>query len=332
MKKLKVAVIGAGAMGKNHARVYSGMDNVELVAVCDSSEDAGKPIADSCNAKYYSDCKKMLDEEKLDAVSVCVPTKFHREAAIDVLRKKINVLVEKPIASTMEEAREIISEAEKNKVKLMIGHIERFNPVVIELKKRIEKNELGKIYKVHCVRMGPSAQRIYDVGVVIDLAIHEIDTLKYLVSSKIKRVFAETARKVHSTHEDLLIATLRFENDILGVINANWLTPKKTREITITGEKGMFVADYLNQQLFFYENDFVRKNVNYDSYSMTVLEGKKVEIEINKSEPLRNELESFAECILKNKAPLITGQEGMRALEIAQKLLESAKANEVISL
>ncbi len=332
MHKLKAAVIGTGAMGKNHARVYSEMGNVKLVAVCDPDKKICQEIAKSYKTKYYSNHKELLKKENLEAASICVPTGFHKEIACDFIKNNVNVLVEKPIASTLEEAKEIIEIAEKNKVKLMIGHIERFNPVVMELKKRIKRNELGKIYKVHCTRMGPSVRRITDVGVIIDLAIHEIDILKYIISSKIKRIYAETAQRIHSTHEDLLIGTIRFENDVLGVINANWVTPRKFREITITGEKGMFVANYLTQDLDFYENDFVRKNVNYQNFSMTVIEGRKISIKVKKSEPLRNELESFANCIIKNKKPEVTGKDGLEALEIAHKFIESAKQNKVVEL
>ena len=332
MDKLKVAVIGTGAMGKNHARVYSEISNADLVAVCDSNKETAKSIADKHKIDYYTNYKEMLNNERIEAVSVCVPTEFHKKVATDVIKNKVNVLVEKPIAATVNEAKEIISEAEKNKVKLMIGHIERFNPVVIELKRRIRNNKLGNIYNVHCARMGPTAQRITDVGVIIDLAIHEIDVLKYLINSKIKRIYAETAQKIHSTHEDLLIGTIRFENNILGVINSNWLTPKIVREISVAGEKGMFVADYFKQELFFYENEFVKKKLRHKFYSMMVLEGKKTAIKIKNSEPLKNELIAFADCCLNDKKVPITGEDGLEALYVAKKFIESSKKNEVVTL
>jgi len=332
MDKLNVAVVGIGAMGKNHARVCSSIKNVNLVAVCDTNENTAKEISEKYNTKCYLDCKRMLAKEIVDAVSVCVPTKLHKEVAIGIIKKGINVLVEKPIATTVSEAKEIINEAKKKNVKLMIGHIERFNPVVIELKKRIMRNELGKIYKVHSVRLSQFPKRVIDVGVIVDLAIHEIDILKYLVDSKIKRVFAETAQRIHSLHEDLLIGTIRFENSILGVINANWLTPKKVREITVTGEKGMFVANYLSQELYFYEKEFAQKSVDYNKKFIYGSEGKKTKIKIINSEPLKNELISFVDCIRKNKEPLVTGQDGLEALDIAQKLKQSAKENRVISI
>jgi len=332
MDKLNVGIIGVGAMGKSHARVYSKMKNVKLIAVCDCNKEAVRNIADKYNTNYYLTYKDMLKKEKLDAVSVCVPTKLHKKAAIDVIRSNINVLVEKPIATSVQEAQEIIRESNKNNVKLMVGHIERFNPVVMELKRRIERNELGKIYKVHCVRLSPFPKRIVDVGVIVDLAIHEVDILQYLIKSKIKRIYAETAQRIHSTHEDLLIGTIRFENGILGVINANWLTPKKIRELTVTGEKGMFVANYLTQELHFYENEYLRNGSDYNGNFMNVIEGRMIKIKIKNQEPLANELQAFIMSILKNNLPPITGKEGLDALNIAHKFIESSKKNMVVVL
>lgn len=330
--KTKVAVIGIGVMGKNHVRVYSDMSNVDMVAICDIDEETAKQVADLYKTNYYSNYKKMLENEKIDAMSICVPTKLHNQIAIEGIKKGINILIEKPIATTIEEAKEMINQAEKKNVKLMVGHIERFNPVVVELKKRIKNNELGKILNVHCERLSLFPQRIIDVGVTIDLAIHEIDILKYLIDSKIKRVYAETAQRFHSSHEDLLIGTIRFENNILGIINANWLTPKKVREIRITGEKGMFVANYLTQELCFYEKEFASREVDYNKSFIIGKEGKKIKIKVEKKEPLKNEIEAFIECVQKNTVPIVAGKDGLDALYIAQKFLESSKRNEVIDL
>ncbi len=332
MGKINVAVIGAGSMGKNHARIYSGINDVNLAAVCDPNEEYGKEVAEKYSAKYYSDYREMLKKEKIDAVSICVPTKLHKQVALDAIKSKINVLVEKPIAATIEEAKEIIDEAKKSNVKLMVGHIERFNPVVAELKKRIENNELGKVLQVHCERLSLFPQRIIDVGVIVDLAIHEIDILRYLIGSKIKRVYAETAQRFHSSNEDLMIGTIRFENNVLGVINANWLTPKKVRQIKVTGEKGMFSANYITQELYFYEKQFASKYSDYESRFKMGTEGKKIKISVKPSEPLKNELEAFIECIKDDKEPTVAGKDGMEALDIAQKFLESSKTNKVIEL
>lgn len=331
MNTVNVAVIGAGIMGSNHARVYSDLSHANLTAVCDANNEIAKKIADRYKISCYIDYKEMLQKEKIDAVSVCVPTKIHKEVAVYCIKKNIHVLIEKPIAATIKDAHEIINEAGNHNAKLMVGHIEIFNPVIAELKKRIDSNELGKIFKVHCVRQSLFPKRVIDIGVIIDLAIHEIYILKYLIGSDIKRIYAETAQRVHSGHEDLLIGMLRFQNDILGVINANWLTPKKIREITVTGEKGMLVANYLTQELYFYEREYVKGAVDFSNIG-NPMEGKKTRIDIKTTEPLLNELTSFVECIQENKEPKVSGKAGLDALFVAQKFLESAKNNKVVNV
>ena len=330
MDKLKVAVIGAGAMGRSHARVYSDMPNVELVSICDKDRRVASEIAKKYNAKPFTDYKQI--DEKLDAVSVCVPTKLHRDVALFFIKKGVNVLVEKPIASSLEEAKILIEAAKKNNVKLMVGHVERFNPVVTEIKKRIKNNELGKIYSIITFRFSPFPHRVIDVGVTTDLAVHDIDIVMYINDAKIKRVYAETGQRIHASHEDMLNALVKFENNVTGAINTNWLTPKKVRELNVTGEKGMFIAEYLKQDLYFYKNEFAEKNFGYPKGIKSVIEGDMVKIKISNKEPLLAELEEFADCIIKGRKPMVSGEDGLKVLEIAAKMLEAAKTNKVVFL
>src|SRR3989344_3047055 len=250
---IKVGVIGIGSMGQNHASVYFHHPEAELVAVADPNESFCKKVCDTYNTKCYSDYRDMLARENIDAVSIAVPTKFHRDVAMHALRLGKHVLLEKPIASTEEEAREIIACARKHNVKLMVGHIERFNPAVIELKKRL--HELGEIYKIDVQRIGPFPARITDVGVIVDLSVHDLDVIGYILGSKPSRVYAETQKRLHPHHEDSVTALLRYENDILAVLNVNYLSPTKMRQLRVFGKKGMFLVNYLNQELFFYENN-----------------------------------------------------------------------------
>jgi predicted dehydrogenase len=327
-KLLNVAVIGVGAMGKNHARVYSDIDNVYLVAVADTNESNAKNIAKKYGCKSYKDYKEMLENEKLDIVSIVVPTNLHKKVALDVIEKGINVLLEKPIASTIKEGKEIIAFAKKKNVKLMIGHIERFNPAVTELKKRLANNELGNIFKIDINRLGPFPSRISDVGVIIDLAVHDLDILRYLTGSEIKRVHAEAARQIHSSNEDLVKALIRLENDVLCTLSIDWLTPTKIRKLYITGKKGMFVVDYFNQNLYFYENAILNdKKLNYSDIIRGVLEGKMTKFFVNKKEPLLVEIEHFVNCVLGKKEPLVKGEDGLKALELAQMLVRSSEKN-----
>lgn len=330
MGKLKVGVIGAGAMGRSHARVYSDMDKVELMAVCDKDKKTANEIAKKYNANPFTDYKKI--DKSLDAVSVCVPTKLHKDVALFFINRGVNVLVEKPIASSMEEAKILIEAAKKNDVKLMVGHVERFNPVIAEIKKRIESNELGKIYSISTFRFSPFPHRVIDVGVTTDLAVHDIDIVMYLNDAKINRIYAEIGQRIHSSHEDMLNAIIKFDNNVTGTISTNWLTPKKVRELNVTGEKGMFIAEYLTQDLYFYKNQFAEKNFDYSKGIKSVIEGDMVKIKISSKEPLLAELEEFADCIIKGRKPMVSGEDGLKVLEIASKMLEAAKTNKVMFL
>jgi len=330
MNKLNIAVIGTGAMGKSHARIYSDMDKVELVAVCDKDEKTVNEIAKKYNTKPFTDYKDI--NEDLDAVSVCVPTKLHKDITLFFIKKGVNVIVEKPIANNIEEAKKITEAAKENNVKLMVGHIERFNPVVAEIKKRLDNNELGKIYSINTFRFSPFPHRIIDVGVTTDLAVHDIDIIMYLNKAKIDRIYAETGQRIHANHEDMLNALIKFENNTTGIINTNWLTPKKVRELYVTGEKGMFVAKYLTQDLYFYKNEFTENNVDYSKGVTSVIEGDMVKIKINNKEPLLAELEEFTDCIIEDRKPIVSGEDGLKVLEVASKMLEAAKNSKVIFL
>jgi len=323
---LNAAVIGVGSMGKNHARVYSDLSNVNLVAVADNSKENAIRVSRKYGCKYYTDYKKMLENENIDLVSIAVPTKMHKMVAFDVIEKEINVLIEKPIASTVMEGKEIIKLAEKNKVKIMIGHIERFNPAIIELKKRIDAGELGRIFKIDVNRIGPFPSRIRDVGVVIDLAVHDLDIMRYLTSSEVSRMYAETESKINTDYEDLLSALIKFNNGVICSLNINWLTPAKIRKLYITGEKGMFVANYLTQNLYFYENDEINNHFEYADIMRGVSEGRMIKFNIKKKEPLLAEIEHFVDCVENDKEPLIKGEDGLIALELAQRLINPGRS------
>lgn len=203
-------------MGANHARVLSNLGSANLVAVADVNDEHGRKIANEYNATFYQDYKEMLDKENIQAVCIAVPTKFHKETTLHAVAKGKHVLLEKPIANSEEEAKEIIKAANKNNVKLMIGHIERFNPVIVELKKRLD--ELGDIYKIDVQRIGPFPGRVQDVGVIIDLSVHDIDIIQYLTRSEIKRVYAETQQRLHPNCEDSVTALIKYQNGVFIIL------------------------------------------------------------------------------------------------------------------
>jgi len=320
-KNLRAGVIGTGIMGNNHIRVYSDTKGVDLVAVADTDKDKHGDLKERYAINPYSDYKKMISEEKLDVVSIAVPTSLHQEVAMNVMNKGINVLLEKPISLSLEEADKIIKCAKDNRVKLMIGHIERFNPAVLELKRRIDAGELGKVYKVDVNRVGPIPQRIMDAGVTTDLAVHDIDIMRFLTDSEPERIYAEVEQRIHSKKEDLLAGVIRFRNKTICYLNVNWLTPTRIRKMYITGERGMFVIDYMDQKLFFYEN---ASQESIENRGELIREGNMTRFRIDKKEPLRNEIEHFIECVKENREPLVSGEDGKKAVEIALKLIESA--------
>jgi len=328
---LKVAVIGVGSMGRNHARVYSEIPDVDLVGIADADEIAAKSVSQRYGGQSYTDYVQLLDEQKPDAVTIAVPTVEHLEVALNVLQHGIHLLVEKPIAFNVEEGELIIAAAKQADVRLMIGHIERFNPAVIALKDQLDKGELGRVFQLDARRQGPFPARIKDVGVVIDLAVHDLDVMRYVTGTEVIRVYAETERRIHSSREDLLTGLVRFEDGIVGTLTINWLTPTKIRELYVTGERGMFRVDYLPQDLYFYENATAYGG-DWETLRMLrgVSEGRMIRHVVVKREPLRNEQEAFLAAVRGEAQVPVTGEDGLRVLELAHAVVTSGQEHRAV--
>ena len=329
---IKAAVIGVGSMGKNHARIYDALEGVALVAVSDIDTKSARAAASRYRARYYADHATMLDQEKPDLVSVAVPTGLHHQVALDVIERGLDLLVEKPIADTVANAKEIIERAQAQGVQFMVGHVERFNPAVCELKRRLEDGQLGKMFQIHARRLGPFPHRIRDVGVVIDLATHDLDVMCHLTEADVVRVYAETEQEIHTLHEDSLSGLMRFQNGVVGVLDVNWLTPTKVRELYVTGEKGMFMVNYLTQDLYLYENEYVGSDWDRLGMLKGIGEGNMIKLRIGKREPLRAELEAFAQSVEEGGPPPVTGEDGIRALTLAQAMVESGRQHTAIEI
>lgn len=329
---LRAGVIGVGSIGQHHARNYNSLDNVELVAVADPDEGRRNEIARRFKTTTYADYRAMLTGERLDLVSIAVPTVLHHQVALDALEKNIHVLIEKPIASTIDEAVGLIQKARERELVLTVGHIERYNPAVRELKKRLESGELGRIFQLHARRLSPFPKYIRDVGVVMDLATHELDIMWYLIKSEIQHIFAETRQNIHKQHEDMLLGILNFENGVVGVLDINWLTPTKVRELWVTGEAGLFHVDYISQDLYFYENSETSEQWDAMALFKGVGEGNVLKYKINKEEPMAAELRDFARVVETGGTPTITGMDGLRALGLAKLLIQSAQERSVIGV
>ena len=211
-------------------------------------------LVESLGLKTFTDYKEMLATVRPEAVSVAVPTALHEEVATAVMEAGAHVLVEKPIAATIEEGLRLIEKAKFLGRLLMVGHIVRFNPAIQALKRKLDAGELGRIFQIVCRRTGPFPARIRDVGVVIDLAPHDVDVMRFLTGQEVTRVFAETEQRIHTEHEDMLLGLMRFADGTKGCLEINWLTPTKIREVIVLGERGMYRVDDLTQDLYFYEN------------------------------------------------------------------------------
>jgi UDP-N-acetylglucosamine 3-dehydrogenase len=298
---LRVGVVGVGTMGQHHVRVYTEIDNCELVGIFDKDAERAKEIASKYGTKTFGSLEDLIKIHP-DAVSIAVPTSLHKEVAIKFLKEGIACLIEKPISATIEDAQEIIDAAEESGTVLMVGHIERFNPAVLKLKDLITKGELGNVLVLSARRVGPQAPRIMDVGIIIDLATHDIDVVRFLIGREPKEIYARYG-SYHWHKEDYALILLDFEKTI-ACIEANWFTPYKVRTLIATGTNAIANLNYIDQTI----------EINSSKVRQIV--------EVNKKEPLKVELEHFIECVREGKRPLVDGYEGLKNLKIAITALE----------
>ena len=324
---INVAVIGIGNMGKHHVRNYSSLGNVNLVAVCDLDEERGKEIALKFSCKYYKNYDEMFDKEDIDAVTIAVPTKFHKEVTLNVLSKGKHVLLEKPISDNVKDAEEIIEKAKEKNLKFMIGHIERFNPAVVKLKELINQGRLGKVISIIARRVGPFPPQIKGSSIIIDSAVHDIDVMNYLLDKKPTSVlsYGNCTTLDNLNNEDCAEILLRYL-DVSGFIQVNWVTPIKIRNLSVTGTLGYAELDYITQKLVVYEN---HKSREFSDFSDVVefAQHSKKEINIENEEPLSIELKSFVGCIENDINPLVGGEDGLTTLKIAIEAINNLNKN-----
>ena len=318
--RVRIAVIGTGSMGANHARVLAELPDAELVAVADADESRARAAAHG--AQTYRDDRALLGDEQLDAVTIAVPTRLHLEAGLACIERGVAVLMEKPIGADVDEGERLREAAESRGVALMVGHVERFNPALQELKRRLDAGELGRVLELRARRVGPFFERERDVGVVQDLATHDIDVFRYLLGCEVEQAQAETIRGIRTEFEDALTGTLRFENGAVGALDVNWLTPIKVREIAVLGERGLFVADELRQELRFFES------AEAAAEAQAVL----VSFPGAGEAPLRAELAAFLRVARGEAPPPVSAADGIAALRVAEALLESARRGEAVRL
>lgn len=308
---VSAAVIGIGVMGEHHARVFYDLPGIELVGLCDINPKIVQAISQKNNIPVFVDYQEMLDKLKPQIVSVTVPASLHEEVTIAALKSGAHVIVEKPLATTVESGIRMISLARRLNRKLMVGHIERFNPIIQTIKDQGIFHLVGDPYQVIFRRTLPYPSRIYDIGLVLDTAIHDIDISCFLIGQSPTHAFASINYHLHNSYEDTLLGLLSYQNGCEVVLDVNWISPLKTREILIYGENGLVHANLLAKNITFFQSNT-----------------KKL-IPFNDHDPLQMELKSFVQSVQNDEAPAISPLESLSAVYLALTLLKSSKERAV---
>ncbi len=303
MERVKCGVIGTGSLGQHHARIYAALENVELVGIVDSDPARAREIADKHGTRVFGTAEELA--ENCEAISIVVPTDLHAEVAIPILNKGVNLLIEKPICATIEQAKEVLNAAKENNRLVQVGHIEHFNPVMSYLEEHVR----NPLY-ITADRLAPFNLRGTEVGVVLDLMIHDIGIIQQLVKSPIKRVDS-VGVSVLSGKEDIANARIQFSNGCVANINTSRVSTKKIREIRVFQSDGYLSLNFMEQS-----GHLVRK----EGLSLS-----KEAIPIEKDEPLKLELSAFIACVREQRSPKVSGQEGASALEVALMITEQIR-------
>ena len=301
---LKIGVAGAGVMGRNHARVLSELRDVELTTIFDPDAVTAEGVAEAYGATAVTTAQAFV-AAGLDAAVIATPNRFHAELGVALLNAGVHVLVEKPIAATTADAQAMIDAAKANNRVLMVGHVERFNPAVDTVKRAIDGDE---IISIQITRVGPFPPRMGEVGVVIDLAVHDIDIIRHLTGSEVAEVQPQLAR-TKADREDTALLQFRLENGVIAHITTNWVTPYKTRTLQVATQNKFVVADLMTRQVTEYFGQ--QPDGSYSTRG----------VHSWPNEPLKKELESFAHAIRTGEPPAVTGEDGMRNLEVALRCL-----------
>jgi predicted dehydrogenase len=327
---LRAGLIGLGAMGRNHARVLGGLDGVELVAVADPG---GDPNGWGQRLPVLPDVAALL-ERQLDYAVVACPTGFHVEVGLALAEAGVAALIEKPLAHTTAGALTLVEAFESRGLVAGVGHIERYNPALQQLRARLEHGELGEVYQVQTRRQGPFPHRIADVGVVMDLATHDIDLTAWVSGQEYAEVAAQTFHKSGRPHEDMVAITARLSDGAIANHLVNWLSPFKERFTMVTGTRGSFVADTLTADLTFHANGATETAWEALRAFRGVAEGDSTRFAFPKREPLLVEHERFRDAVLSGETSgnIVSLRQGLRTVEVADAVLTAATGSRTVSL
>ncbi len=330
-KNLRAGLVGLGMMGRHHARILGSLDGVDLVAVSD-------PMGDPHGVAGGREVLKSVDDlikTGVDYAMVAAPTAFHEELALKLADAGVHALIEKPLAVDAPAAQRITDAFTKAGLVGAVGHIERYNPALQQLRARLDNGDLGSVYQITTRRQGPFPARIADVGVIKDLATHDIDSTAWVSRSAYVSVSARTAHKSGRPHEDMVAAVCDLANGVITNHLVNWLTPFKERLTIVTGERGALVADTLTADLTFYANASIATEWDSVAAFRGVSEGDVIRYAFAKPEPLRVEHESFRDAVLGKPGAtdrIVTMEQGLATVAVASAMLESAQRKETIKL
>ena len=320
MAVLRAGLLGVGMMGRHHARVLRELDGVELVAIADPG---GDPHGVAGALEVLPDIEALI-AAGIDIAVVAVPTRFHEDAALKLAAAGVHTLVEKPIADSIDAGQRMVDAFANAGLVGAVGHIERFNPALQEMRRRIEAGDLGAVYQIQTRRQGPFPARIADVGVAKDLASHDVDLTAWVAQSDYATVFAQTTFKSGREYEDMIAITGRLESGVIVNHLVNWLSPMKERLTVVTGEKGAFIADTSTGDLTFFANGTVPLEWESMTAFRGVSEGDVTRYAFAKREPLRVEQEAFRDAVLGKPSDVVTMEQGQRTLAVVEAALDSA--------
>lgn len=331
---IRGAVVGLGVMGRHHLRVLGSFRQAGVAVTAVVDPDGGRrdsALQTLINCRGYSSFADALANEQLDFVCVATPIEFLAEVSSQALQRRVHVLVEKPMAPSLSSGHDLMVRAEGIDRVMMVGLVERFNPAVRALKDKLSAGTAGRILHMQARRLSPFPKRALTPGVALDLSIHDIDVMRYLTDAEVVRVSAETTTVGDHTPEDVVCAALRFTDGETGLLETNWISPVKVRQLSVTCEQGMFVVDYLSQDLTFYEHP--TKPTVWDSLRglRGGGEGDMIRYAIERWEPLRVEWEAFFSAALDGAPVTATAMDGCAALSVAESIRRSGAEHVTVS-
>jgi UDP-N-acetylglucosamine 3-dehydrogenase len=333
MSDLAIGIVGLGRMGTYHLETWEHVEGADVVAVAEPDANLAHERIGRRPIAHFESHRDLVSRSDIDAICITAPSAQHANIALDAIAAGKHVLVEKPIATTLEDGLRMTAAARAAGVKLMVGHVERFNPAVGKLKELIADGRIGRVFRAHATRVGPMPLRIQDAGVAIDLATHDLDIMQFVLGRDISRIYAEGAQLSHPTQEDMIACLLRFGDDgPFGLLDVNWLTPEKRREISVIGEDGMLTASYLTQDVWFTESPTNKTTWDELARIRGDAEGAALRFALRRVEPLKAELEAFAACVRDDTAEPISAYDGCRALIAALAVRDSAANSRPVTL